>query len=193
MYSTPPSSPPNFSRPTSRQLNKPNFGSPVEHLVHPLFRTTSPDPAPVPSSGTNILASPWAGQEISPRAVSRMRSSSFQKASREASPVMEVEEAVAASPTVADFPQPPKTPQPPQSPPPAVISPSTSTPGSPGPGSPGPSICDSEECLPPILPGFVLTAGQRSSLVGYTNRKSIKGQRSSVQSRGSSRTSMTLP
>jgi hypothetical protein len=41
------------------------------------------------------------------------------------------------------------------------------------PGSPGPSIVE-EVDLPPILPGFVLSAGQRSSLLGYGRRKSTK-------------------
>jgi hypothetical protein len=50
--------------------------------------------------------------------------------------------------------------------------------GSSGPGSPGPSIVE-EEDLPPILPGFVLSAGQRSSLVGYGKRKSVKERPSS--------------
>lgn len=44
--------------------------------------------------------------------------------------------------------------------------------------SPGPSIAEEEE-LPPILPGFILSAGQRSSLVGYGKRKSVKGRESS--------------
>jgi hypothetical protein len=48
-----------------------------------------------------------------------------------------------------------------------------SAPGSPGPGSPGPSIIE-EGDMPPILPGFVLSAGQRTSLVGYGRRKSVK-------------------
>lgn len=40
-------------------------------------------------------------------------------------------------------------------------------------GSPGPSIIEEDE-LPPILPGFVLSAGSRASLVGYGKRKSVK-------------------
>lgn len=40
-------------------------------------------------------------------------------------------------------------------------------------GSPGPSIVEDDE-LPPILPGFVLSAGSRSSLVWYGKRKSVK-------------------
>ena len=45
-------------------------------------------------------------------------------------------------------------------------------------GSPGPSIVDEEEYLPPtVLPGFVMSAGHRSSLVGYGKRKSTKKER----------------
>lgn len=43
-------------------------------------------------------------------------------------------------------------------------------------GSPGPSIIDEDE-LPPILPGFVLSAGSRMSLVGYGKRKSVKKEK----------------
>lgn len=43
-------------------------------------------------------------------------------------------------------------------------------------GSPGPSIIEEDE-LPPILPGFVLSAGSRMSLVGYGKRKSVKRER----------------
>lgn len=46
-------------------------------------------------------------------------------------------------------------------------------------GSPGPSIIEEDE-LPPILPGFILSAGSRMSLVGYGKRKSVKRNRGSV-------------
>jgi hypothetical protein len=141
--SSPPSSPPNFSRPTSSQRNKAGVHSTMEELVHPLFRTNSPSPAPVAAPGTMITASPMAGQSITPRTVYRMRSGTFpQNSSTNLS---------------------------------ASNAPSTdgSVPGSPEIGSPGPSIIE-EEDLPPILPGFVLSAGQRSSLVGYGKRKSVK-------------------
>lgn len=54
--------------------------------------------------------------------------------------------------------------------------PDSPTLGSPSLGSPGPSIVD-EADLPPILPSFVLSAGARSSLVGYGKRKSVKKDR----------------
>jgi hypothetical protein len=143
-FSSPPSSPPNFSRPTSSQRNKAGVHSTMEELVHPLFRTNSPSPAPVAAPGTMITASPMAGQSISPRAVSRMRSGTFPQ-----------------NPSSTNLP--------------TSNAPSSdgSAPGSPEIGSPGPSIIE-EEDLPPILPGFVLSAGQRSSLVGYGKRKSVK-------------------
>jgi hypothetical protein len=141
--SSPPSSPPNFSRPTSSQRNKAGVHSTMEELVHPLFRTNSPSPAPVAAPGTMITASPMAGQSITPRTVSCMRSGTFPQNSSN-------------KPSASNAP-----------------SSDGSVPGSPEIGSPGPSIIE-EEDLPPILPGFVLSAGQRSSLVGYGKRKSVK-------------------
>lgn len=60
--------------------------------------------------------------------------------------------------------------------PPDSPTPDSPTLGSSPLGSPGPSIVDDTE-LPPILPGFVLSAGSRSSLVGYDKRKSLKNER----------------
>jgi hypothetical protein len=141
--STPPSSPPNFSRPTSSQRNKAGLHFNMEELVHPLFRVDSPNPAPIAAPGTTITASPMAGQRITPRTLYRMRSGTFPQHSSTNLP--------------------------------GSTAPSSdgSVSGSPGPGSPGPSIVE-EEDLPPILPGFILSAGQRSSLVGYGKRKSVK-------------------
>lgn len=53
-------------------------------------------------------------------------------------------------------------------------------PDSPTLGSPGPSIADDEE-LPPILPGFVLSAGSRTSLMIYGKRKGLRQGRSMSQ------------
>ena len=142
-FSSPPSSPPNFSRPTSSQRNKAGLNSNMEELVHPLFRATSPDPVPIAAPGTTITASPLAGQSITPRTLYRMRSGTFPQSSTTNLPGS------------------------------AAPSSNGSASGSPGPGSPGPSIVE-EDDLPPILPGFVLSAGQRSSLVGYGKRKSVK-------------------
>lgn len=48
--------------------------SPSELHIHPLFRSDSPNPPPVTSPGSNILASPEAGQVLPPRQSSRPRS-----------------------------------------------------------------------------------------------------------------------
>ena len=49
-------------------------------------------------------------------------------------------------------------------------------------GSPGPSIVETDDDdAPVILPAFVMTAGQRSSLVGYGKRKSMKKERRQSQ------------
>jgi hypothetical protein len=141
--SSAPSSPPNFSRPTSCPRNKVGVHSTMEELVHPLFRTSSPGPPPVAAPGTMITASPMAGQSITHRTVYRMRSGTFPQTS-------------STSRSAGNAP-----------------SGDGSMPGGPEIGSPGPSIIEEEE-LPPILPGFVLSAGQRSSLVGYGKRKSVK-------------------
>ncbi len=167
--SSPPSSPPNFSRPTSRQVNHPIMSSalnpsilepPMEILIHPLFRSTSPHPAPVATAGTMVTASPLAGQSITPKTLTRMRSASMPQ---QPGPLKESEVAL---------------PEP------------ELRPGTPGPGSPGPSVVDDED-LPPVIPGFVLSAGQRSSLVGYGRRKSVKSRPASFHSQGS-RLSMAL-
>lgn len=42
--------------------------------IHPLFRTCSPSPPPTPLPGTNVKASPAAGQTISPQTLNRVRS-----------------------------------------------------------------------------------------------------------------------
>lgn len=190
-FTTPPSSPPNFSRPTSRQYTSPLTAVPgtppkeeypleppppfiprsptpssgsrtpdtPEELIHPLFRSSSPVPPPNTSPNTVVTASPSAGQIITPHALTRMRSSSLP---RQPSPLVQAE-----------------------SPSDEYVSSR-----SPEPGSPGPSIIDEEEeDLPPILPGFVLSAGQRSSLVGYGKRKSVKGRSSSASLRSTSSSS----
>lgn len=162
--SSPPSSPPNFSRPTSSQQHK-GFGntflqdSPMHDLIHPLFRPNSPQPPPVAGSGTMVTASPMANQPITPRTLSRIRSNPTVGHWR-------------AMPSVDKSPPRPKT--------------SDSNSSSAGFGSPGPSIVDDEEEPPATaLPGFVMSAGKRSSLVGYGKRKSVKERRQSQPSVGS--------
>ena len=154
--SSPPSSPPNFSRPTSRSQNKASLAGPsMTDLIHPLFRPNSPRPAPIAVAGSMVTASPLAGQPITPRTLARVRSNTLPQQWR---PM--------PSPTASSTGAP------------------SSTTGSPGPGSPGPSVAEEEE-LPPILPGFILSAGQRSSLVGYGRRKSTRERPKSAYSQGS--------
>ena len=154
LSSSPPSSPPNFSRPTSSQRNKPLTAfpqdSPMHDLIHPLFRPNSPEPPPLAMTGTMVSASPMANQPITPKTLARIRSKSSIGHWR-------------AMPSV-DRSERPST--------------AGSMTSSIGFGSPGPSIVDEEEYLPPtVLPGFVMSAGHRSSLVGYGKRKSTKKER----------------
>lgn len=159
------SSPPNFSRPTSRDQHKqmPNLlGSSPEELIHPLFRPNSPRPPPIAIAGTMVTAAPNAGQPVTPRTLSRMRSNPGPGAWKSM-----------PSPSLAS----------------SVGSPPASPTVSHGPGSPGPSIAE-DESLPPILPGFVLSAGQRSSLQWYSRRKSTKDRPVSSYSKSSRRSSL---
>jgi hypothetical protein len=113
-----PSSPINFSRPTSRHRTPS-----VDDHIHPLFRTNSPTPPPTATPGTIVTAAPNAGQVISGRTLSRMRSGSLPSTS---SPLANKQQ-----------------------------------------------TNDSQEVPPspsPAIPGFVLSAGTRTSLVGYKRR-----------------------
>ena len=160
------SSPPNFSRPTSRDQHRPVpniLGLSMEELIHPLFRPNSPRPPPIAIAGTMVTAAPNAGQSITPRTLSRMRSNPGPGAWNSI-----------PSPSLAS----------------SAGSPSA-TPTHSDPGSPGPSIAE-EESLPPILPGFVLSAGQRSSLQWYSRRKSKKDKPVSSYSKSSRRSSLQL-
>lgn len=170
LKSSPPSSPVNFSRPTSRPTssynNKPlpqllpeAFDTSVPEFIHPLFRPTSPRPPPIATTGTIVTASPMANSTITPRTLAKIRSHS--------PPPSEHWKAVPSfdkSETQTDD----------------LSLPESPTLGSPSLGSPGPSIAE-EADLPPILPGFVLSAGSRSSLVEYGKRKSGKQERRKSQ------------
>ncbi|KIV85895.1 hypothetical protein PV11_01547 [Exophiala sideris] len=174
--SSPPSSPPNFSRPTSSGHNKPappkfeSFNNSMHDLIHPLFRPNSPHPPPIARAGTMVTASPFANEPITPRTLARLRSNTdpgrgYWKAmpSIDGSETRSIESSVPDSPTL----------------------------GSPSLGSPGPSIVDEAE-LPPILPGFVLSAGSRSSLVGYGKRKTLRKDRPKSQLSVGSRLSQLM-
>lgn len=239
---TPPNSksPPNFSRPTSRNKHQPTMsGSGTPHpmrsprpaasmtdLIHPLFRPDSPSPPLILTSGTMVTASPLANQPITPKTLSRLRSSSDLHRKPSQFNIPAIPNKLISSATTLSSPSTPSTGQwrvmpPIESPPPSglrqrskshasIIQRPNSTAGSTAVsisnsesrdefdaatplasprrtadgdtmiiGSPGPSIIEEDE-LPPILPGFVLSAGSRMSLVGYGKRKSVKKDRDSV-------------
>lgn len=60
----------------SSPLASPTFhtGSTREQNIHPLFRSTSPCPSPTPLPGSTVKASPSAGQTITQKTLTRMRS-----------------------------------------------------------------------------------------------------------------------
>lgn len=184
--SSPPSSPPNFSRPTSRPTSshatkalapafEPKLPTPegtkrnsmMHDLIHPLFRPSSPDPPPnIVGTSTMVTASPIAGNPITPRTLSRIQRSrsESQPGHWRAMPSMDRSD----RPSTAG----------------SVMSSSH--------GSPGPSIVDMDgdhEDETVILPAFIMTAGQRTSLVGYGKRKSMKKERRQSQLSVSSRLS----
>jgi len=112
-----------------------------------------------------------ANQTITPKTLARLRSNSeTAPAHLKAMPSIDQSETQSIEDSVPDSP----------------------TLGSSALGSPGPSIIDDEGDLPPILPGFVLSAGSRSSLVGYGKRKSVKKDRPKSQVSTGSRRSEAL-
>ncbi|RMZ87625.1 hypothetical protein DV736_g5147, partial [Chaetothyriales sp. CBS 134916] len=158
--STPPSSPPNFSRPTSRHkvslqaAFSPSFGSSppgpaMREFTPPYMRPESPEAIPVPEAGTMATVATSASEPSTPKSMVRMRNSITAAGHGRAVPSIDKSDhsSIAA--------------------------------GS-GPGSPGPSIVESEyeETLPASIPSFVLSAGQRTSLIGYGRRKSVKREKS---------------
>ena len=161
---TPPHSPP--FRPPSGQISlshtSPSRGvattdDAAENLVHPLFRASSPQPAPIAMAGTIVVACPLAGKSITPGALTRIRSAS----------------AVQQQPQLAqlDMTQSPEHLRPQLETPNDSHSPTSS-------GSPGPSIMDDAEA-DAAIPQFVLTAGQRRSLLGYGRYRSFFGRSTS--------------
>lgn len=166
---SPVSSPPNFSRPTSRPTSshQPRTLAPAfepgafdtqqsygQENIHPLFRPNSPEPPPVAAAGTTIMASPIAGQPMTPKTLSRLRSRSESNGHWRATPSVDQSDRPSTSGSIMSS----------------------------VPGSPGPSIIEDEEA-PPILPNFIMGAGQRSSLVGYGKRKSRPKSQLSAGSR----------
>jgi len=188
--SSPPSSPPNFSRPTSKnqhqptmseQLAQPQMSASMTDLIHPLFRPDSPNPPQIMTSGTMVTASPLANQPITPKTLSRLRSASDLRSKENKS--ISAKGQWCVMPSLESLPPTPSRPRSKSHS--SLVCKRPGTAGSDSTqstrlgksgdsmGSPGPSIVEEDE-LPPILPGFVLSAGSRSSLVGYGKRKSVK-------------------
>ncbi|EEH17722.1 hypothetical protein PABG_00285 [Paracoccidioides brasiliensis Pb03] len=63
----------------------------MEGHIHPLFRSSSPGPRPATSKGTVVVASPAAGQTITKKALSRIRSGSFSSFPVPSSPLAQAE------------------------------------------------------------------------------------------------------
>ena len=175
--SSPPqtSSPPNFSRPTSRPGSSeqqgrtlaPAFGAmapdhDMQDLIHPLFRDTSPEPAPTAGPGTTVTASQRFNEPITPKSLAKLRGGKISH--WKSMPSIDHSERPETAGSAAN----------------SIF------------GSPGPSIVDDEEeerNLSPALPGFVLSAGQRTSFIGYGKRKSVKKDRRHSQMSTGSRAS----
>jgi hypothetical protein len=181
---SPPSSPPpNFSRPTSRPTSshahqkilapafEPKLPTPdgtkrssmlIQDLIHPLFRPSSPEPPPqTVGNSTMVTAAPLAGHPITPRSLSRLQRSRSESQTGHWRAMPSVD-AGSGRPSTAG----------------SIMSSVQ--------GSPGPSIVDEDHEReldePVILPAFIMTAGQRSSLVGYGKRKSMKKDKEKRQS-----------
>lgn len=107
-----------------------------EAHIHPLFRSDSPSP-PMVTPGTMVVAAPNAGQIITERSLSRMRSSSLNSTTRNLSRQGSFESF--SRRTITDEP--------------ALV-----------------ESADEVDMLPPI-PTWVLSAGSRTSLHEYQNRR----------------------
>ncbi|KAJ5169175.1 uncharacterized protein N7482_004769 [Penicillium canariense] len=66
--------------------NPPYPSASREHNIHPLFRSTSPCPNPNPTPGSIVKASPSAGQTITQKTLTRMRSARELRAPPPSSP-----------------------------------------------------------------------------------------------------------
>lgn len=187
-------SPPNFSRPKSRArdssigsptpVREPRVSASMIDLIHPLFRPDSPAPPQILTSTTMVTASPLANQPITPKTLNRLRSASDLQAKRSISKNKSAGSISLTSkgewrviPPSEDVSLRPRSKSHSST---AGHRASGSESGSSvrmqktnSIGSPGPSIVE-EDGLPPILPSFVLSAGSRSSLVGYGKRKSTR-------------------
>ena len=123
-----------------------------EAHIHPLFRSDSPTPPPLATPGTSVVASPIAGQVISPRpslrSLNRMRSGSLPTAPSPLSRKSSYEDGFAAK----------------------KKSDESSSLKEVNEEEQQSGDADEGKLTPPI-PEWVLSAGNRSSLNGYKHRK----------------------
>lgn len=88
-----------YSPASSRRASITSIPNTSEAHIHPLFRSDSAEPPPVATPGTSVVASPIAGQVISPRpsmrSLNRMRSGSLPAAPSPLSRQSSFEDAVA--------------------------------------------------------------------------------------------------
>ena len=152
--------PPNFSRPVTRQRSASSdsplfrqYSAPIsEEHIHPLFRTNSPSPPPSATVGTIVTAAPssFEGLRLNQRTLQRMRSGSLPSS---------------PSPLGVSFPS-------------SALGISCSSPNffdcSVSAMEPELEERLEGQSTPPI-PDFILSAGSRTSFIGYGRRKS-KGE-----------------
>ncbi|OJD18777.1 hypothetical protein AJ78_01248 [Emergomyces pasteurianus Ep9510] len=128
-----------------------------EDHIHPLFRSSSPDPPPVTTRGTVVTASPVAGQTITKKTLSRIKSGSFSSQPASSSPLAQTETMDQTMDlSVGED----------------VIDESDDV----GEGGQEDPSKDGTAPLPLPIPGFVLAAGTRGSWVDYGRRKTSQGR-----------------
>ncbi|KAF9872925.1 hypothetical protein CkaCkLH20_09435 [Colletotrichum karsti] len=122
-------------------------GSASESHIHPLFRSDSPDPPPMVTPGTMVVAAPDAGRVISDRhSVRRMRSGSLPSGPSPLSRTSSVENFFPNGAPVKEEKEELESPQEEDEDP-------------------------AERQMTPPIPEWILTAGARTSLNGYQSRK----------------------
>lgn len=168
--SSPPSSPPNFSRPSSRQVNQPAMGSALHQAVAAEASVEDmihplfrpSSPHPTPTASVGTMVT---ASPLAGQSISPNILIRMRSASMPQQSRPAIEEEMPPLNTESD---------------------SSRTDA----GSPGPSIVEDDESGA-VIPDFVLSAGQRSSYVGYDRRKSVKSRPASFHSQGD-RLSMVL-
>ncbi|KAJ0344217.1 hypothetical protein COL154_010588 [Colletotrichum chrysophilum] len=124
-------------------------GSASESHIHPLFRSDSPDPPPMVTPGTMVVAAPDAGRVISDRhSVRRMRSGSLPSGPSPLSRTSSIDNFFPNGPPVKEEKEELESPQEKE------------------------ELDDpNERQMTPPIPEWILTAGARTSLNGYHSRK----------------------